>query len=179
MRKRYAPTHDLLARMRYVPEDDTAWRHELVDSECAAIRDKYDPETGHPFWLYFTGQSRFDLEDPAIAPYLDMSASPEIWRFRRLPREERNHIAYLVRANRLEEAWSHAFAHGVVGLDNPGNETGHKLAALLAQSASERTDRQRKEILRVAEDYAAALIPEVGAACFRGSQDLTALEKKP
>jgi hypothetical protein len=178
MRRRFAPTHDILARMRYVPEDDSAWRRDLIKKECSEIPEYLDPEKGHVYWRYFAGMTRYDLDDPQLAPYLDLDAKPETWRFKRLSREIRDDVAFLIRQGRSEPGWALAFSHGVVGLDNPGDENGHALAALLSASAKERTEAQRLEILKAAEDYAAGTIYEVGAACFRGSQDLTSPEKK-
>ncbi len=176
MRKILAPSHDICARMRYVPADDSAWRTELIDAECAELENRYDAEKGHPYWRYFSGSTRFDLDDPALAPYLDREAQAETWRFRRLSIPERDQVTYLVRHSREEEAWRTAFCLGVIGLDNPCGPEGLRLAALL--QPGERTEKQRAAILKAAEDYAASAVVEVGAACYRGSQDLTSSEKK-
>jgi hypothetical protein len=178
MRRRFAPTHDILARMRYVPEDDSAWKRDLIDKECATHSEQFDHDTGHIYWRYFAGVTRYDLDDPQLAPYIDFDAKPETWRFKRLPREIRDDITFMIRQGRTEPAWAMAFAHATTGLDNPGNPLGEHLAALLAASPKERTDEQRREILKAAEDYSAGAIYEVGAAAFRGSQDLTRQEKK-
>ena len=176
MRRLLAPSHDLCARMRYVPADDSAWRMDLVTEECADLGDAKFGEHGHPFWRYYGGWTRFDLDDPAIVPYLDRDAQPEIWKFRRLSLEERGQVAYLLKLGREDEAWRHAFAHGVVGLENPNGPEGVRLTALL--QPGDRTEKQRTAIIKAAEDYSASAVTEVGAACFRGSQDLTPSEKK-
>src|SRR5688500_3135851 len=102
MRRRLAPSHDICARMRYVPMDDSAWRWDLIDQETAGLGDKkYD----HPFWCYYNGSTRFDLDDPAIAPYIDKEARPETWRFRRLPIAERESVEYMVGQGRTAAAY--------------------------------------------------------------------------
>jgi hypothetical protein len=176
MRKLRAPSHDLCARMRYVPAEDSAWRTELIESECSELGVEKYGENGHPFWRYYGGWTRFDLDDPTLAPYLDRDAQPETWKFRRMSLEERGQVAYLLKQGREDEAWRHAFSHGVSGLEHAAGPEGIKLASLL--QPGERTEKQRQAILKAAEDYSASAVAEVGAACYRGSQDLTPSEKK-
>lgn len=177
MRRRLAPSHDLCARMRYVPLDDSAWRSELIKEECAKIVAEFgedadiNPTTGHVFWRYFVGATRFDLTDPAILPYLDLEARPEIWHFRRLTLDERDQVAMLERQGKREELCRYVFVRGVTGLENGTGAAGIKLASALEA-------KDQKAILAALEDYAPSLLPEVADACIRGSQDLTEPEKK-
>lgn len=197
-RQKFAPTHDMCARMRYIPSSDSAWRCELVDREGdemrkAAIaelgenppalelekaqRAPYDVETGHPFWRYFAGVTRFDLDDPALQPYLDRDAKPETWCFRRLTLDERDRVAYYERQGKHEQGMALCYAQAVVALENPGSAEGERLADFIAKlPKTGRTATQVDELLRLTEDYAASITSEVGAAAFQGSQDLTRAE---
>lgn len=159
--------------MRYVPIDDSAWLWSKIDAEVKELGD--EKSGSHPYWVYFSGATRFDLDDPAIKPYLDPAQNPETWRFSRLSLECREQCEYMKRHGRIEAANRQAFLQGVVGLDNPGNMLGEKLSNLLQ---GERNEAKRAQIIEAAEDYAASVVDEVGAACLRGSQDLTAIEKK-
>jgi hypothetical protein len=174
MRRRLAPSHDLCARMRYVPADDSAWRWDLIDAECAELGEKkqYD----HPYWVYFAGASRFDLDDPSIAPYIDKAALPEAWRFRRLTIQEREHCEWLSSQGRKAAANRHAFLCAVIGLENPSTAEGERLAKLL--EPGDRSEKQKDAIVTAVENYASSAFEEVGSACIRGSQDLTPVEKK-
>lgn len=173
MRKRLAPSHDLCARMRFVPADDSSWRWDLIDKECSDLGEqRYE----HVFWRYYNGTTRFDLDDPEIQPYIDREAKPETWKFKRLSLPEREQVNHLVRQGREDEAWRHAYLSGVTGLEHPCSAEGEKLSSLLA--APERTEKARAAILKATEDYAATAVTEVGSACYRGSQDLTPIEKK-
>lgn len=173
-RRALAPTHDLCARMRFIPSGDSAWDEERIIRESKAMgKDDTDPDKGHPFWRYQAGRTRFDLEADGIRDYIDFAKAPETWLFRRLPWEDRETIAYMQRQGRHESAMRMAFLRGCVGLENPVNESGVRLAKLLAAA-----DRDEEKILAAVQDYAASAIGEVGEACVRGSQDLTPQEKK-
>lgn len=183
MRRRFAPSHDLVAAMRFVPPDDAAWRNDLIDAEAAKMSAHVPPEerasvymhaeTGHPYWRYFLGQTRFDLGAADLAPYLDRDAQPETWTFRRLTLQERAHCAHLERSGKTEEARAFAFSSAVTGVENAAGDTGRKLAEAIAA-----TPRSASDVLKAAENYSANAVQEVGAACMRGSQDLTSWEKK-
>lgn len=182
MRRRFAPSHDLVARMVFVPPSDSAWRNDLIDSECAEMSKDVPAEarasvymhadTGHPFWRYFLGLTRFDLDAPELQPYLDRSKMPEMWHFRRLTLAERGHCAQLERADAKESARQYAFACAVTSVDGIVGEAGQALLAAITGR------RDHDAILKAAESYSATSVQEVGAACIRGSQDLTPLEKK-
>lgn len=182
MRRQFAPSHDLVARMVFVPPRDSAWRNDVIDRECAEMSNGapegeraaiyMNPETGHPFWRYWGGHTRFDLDAPELQPYLDRALMPELWHFRRLTLAERGHCRMLERNGMLEASREHAFACGVVSVDNATGETGAALVAALTGK------RDHDAILKAGENYSANAVQEVGAACLRGSQDLTPLEKK-
>lgn len=182
-RRRFAPSHDLVARMRFVPASDGAWRSDLIDAECAKMSAHVEPEarasvymhseTGHPFWRYIAGATRFDLTAAELDAYLDRGAAPETWTFRRLTLAERSHCTYLERAEKLEESRTFAFLAAALGVENATGETGRQLCEALAA-----TPRVSADVLKAAENYAATAVQEVGAACIRGSQDLTSWEKK-
>lgn len=182
MRTRFAPSHDLVARMVFVPPSDSAWRNAVIDAECREMS-KHVPEddrpavymhaeTGHPFWRYWVGHTRFDIDATELQPYLDRSQMPEMWHFRRLTLDERAHCRVLERADRVEDARQYAFACAVTAVDGASGETGRALVEALAAK------RDHAAILKAAENYSAASVQEVGAACLRGSQDLTPIEKK-
>lgn len=197
-RQKFAPTHDVCAKMRFVPSSDSAWKHSLVDSECEAaikaaklelgenpspakLRDAevapFDAEHGHPYWRYFAGATRFDLADPMLQPYIDLDAKPETWRFRRLTLEERDRVAYYDRSGKRETGMAYCYAHAVTALENPASPEGEALADYIAKlPKTGRTAEQVTELLRLTEDYAATAATEVGVAVFQGSQDLTRAE---
>lgn len=197
-RQKFAPTHDICARMRFVPSSDSAWRHELVDRETSELRDAavkdlgenppalalaeaqaspYDSETGHPYWRYFAGATRFDLGDPALQPYLDTAAKPETWCFRRLTLDERERVAYYDRQGKRETGMAYCYSHAVVALENPGSAEGERLADYIAKlPKTGRSADQISELLRLTEDYAATIATEVGVAAFQAAQDLTRAE---
>lgn len=176
MRQRFAPTHSICAAMRYVPQHDSSWRRELIDDEVLKENLKDGELSQHPYWRYYRGETRFDLTDPALQPYIDPSVTPEVWRFRRLTLQTREQIGYLLGQGRLDEAWRYAFERDVVGLEGAVGDAGTKLASLI--SKEDRSDDNRAAIISAAEDYAADAVSEVGGACYRGSRDLTAAEKK-
>lgn len=174
-RRRLAPTHDLCARMRYIPESDTAWDRKRIDEEMKKLgKPGEDSETGHPFQRYHAGTTRFDLEADGIRDYLVPDAPPpEMWLFKRLPWAVREQIAHLTLQGRHLAARRVSFLAGVVGLENPANEAGEKLDQLLR--AEERDD---DAIIAAAEAYAAEVIGEVGGAAMLASKDLSPEEKK-
>jgi hypothetical protein len=182
MRRSFAPSHELVARMVFVSPDDSAWRNDLIDAECGEMskdvpaaerRTIYaHPETGHPFWRYWSGATRYDIDAADLQPYLDRTKLPEFWHFRRLTLAERAHCKALDRAGSYEESRAHAFACAVTSVDGAHGETGAALVAALTGK------RDHDAILKAAENYSANCVQEVGAACIRGSQDLTPLEKK-
>lgn len=197
-RQKFAPTHDLCARMRYVPSSDSAWRHDKVDREVAELRraaiaelgedppassvaeaqaSPYDAEHGHPFWRYFSGATRYDLDDPQLQPYLDRGASPETWSFRRLTLDERDRVAYYDRQGKPETGWAYCYAHAVTELANPGSSEGEKLAEYITRlPKTGRSAEQVDELLRLTENYAATIVTDVGVAIYKGAQDLTRAE---
>jgi hypothetical protein len=184
MRRRFAPSHDLVARMVFVPSDDTAWRTDLIDAECGEMsKDATDyssraaiymhPETGHPFWRYQRGETRYDIDAADLQPYIDRSKTPETWRFRRLTLAERGHCRTLERAGSLDASREYAFGCAVTSVDGAFGPMGEALVAALAKMP-----RDSDAILKAAENYSASSVQEVGQACIWGSQDLTPLEKK-
>jgi hypothetical protein len=180
--------------MRFVPPDDGAWAHDKINSECEAMirsalaalppgatasakadAEKADthPETGHPYWRFIVGATRFDLTLAELQPYIDFDARPETWSFRRLSLTERDEIGYLIGRGRTSEAFRFAFGKGVTRVENATGEAGEALTAEILKAP-----RDEAQLLIAAENYAATCVAEVGAACWRGSQDLTPLEKK-
>lgn len=174
MRRILAPTHDLCAKMRFVPLGDGAWDHERFNREIAVLPP--EQHATHPMLWYQLGYSRFDLGDPAVAPYLRLEDRPETWSFRRLTLAERDEVAWLRRQGRLEDSWRYVFTRAVTSLEHATGETGARLAALLDRRV--RDDDTRAEIEAAASDYSSTAVAEVGEACWRGSQDLTPQEKK-
>jgi hypothetical protein len=176
MRRKFAPTHSICAAMRYIPTDDGAWRRELIDAEVLKENLKDGDLSQHPYWRYYRGETRFDLSDPALQPYLDPGVTPEVWRFRRLATPVREHVGYLLAHGRAEEAWRYVFERDVIGLEGAVGDAGAKLAALI--NKEDRSEETRSAIVAAAEDYAADAMSEIGGACYRGSRDLTVAEKK-
>jgi hypothetical protein len=183
MRRRFAPSHDLVARMVFIPATDDAWDHDRINAECEEMSKAaagFDAkaaiymhaETGHPFWRYQHGHTRFDINAEDLQPYLDRAKQPEMWHFRRVALSERAHYEQLIRADAKEAARGYAFACAVTTVDGAVGETGAALVAALTGK------RDHDAILKAAENYSASSVQEVGAACIRGSQDLTPLEKK-
>ncbi len=134
----------------------------------------YDAETGHPFWVYMLGFTRFDLDAGGIGEYLDQSKNPETWSFRRMTIAERSRYEYLERTKTRTEANAYAFVTCVTGLDNPGTAEGQELARLLGMHKRPKNEK----ILQAVEDYAASALDEVGFAAYQASADLLPHEKK-
>lgn len=177
-RRRFAPTHDLCARMRYIPESDTAWDMDRIQRELAELGpDGENGDTGHPFFRYHSGTTRYDLDADGMRDYLRPDVVPEMWLFRRLEWAQREQIAHMQRAGQTLGAARVAFLGGVVGIENASNEAGRELDRLLRMPLP-RSSERCVEILAAVEAYAAEVILEVGTACLLASRDLSPEEKK-
>lgn len=163
-RQRFAPTHSLTGTPRYVPAGDSSWRSKLIPN---------GDDLEHPYWLYMLGQTRFDLDDPALVELIDLDAKPETWTLRALKMKDRHHVRFLVRRDLWEEACAYAFVRGVVSAENLEGEAGQKLAKLF-----EGKKRDHDAIIEAAGDYAGNAIEEVGNAIINLSADLAPREKK-
>lgn len=171
MRQRFAPSHDLLAKARFIPADDGAWDMARIDAECAKLEKK--AVSDHPFWRYIFGTTRFDLDADGVRDYLDASKAPETWVLRRLKWEDREQIAHLERMGRHESAMRTAFLRGVDSLENAEGPAGRALIDTLRKYP-----RDDQAVIEAVENYAAAVIVEIGGAVMLVSQDLSSEEKK-
>jgi hypothetical protein len=182
----FAPTHDVCAAARFVPEGDDAWNLELVEKECDEIREAVgwtpaskDPDPakdrthGHIYYRYHCGVTRFDLDADGISNYLSFEKKPEIWRLRRLPLAVRAELRLLVRRGEHDRSMYLAFTAGCAGLDNPANEQGQALATELAKAK-----RHPDKILELAENYSTSSIVHVAYAVQELAADLSDQEKK-
>lgn len=185
--------------MQYVPSTDGAWDVERVDAEVARLRvqhdgeqmlahpelpmgaepSTFDPADHHPFWAYFSGRTRYDLDDPELQPYLRRDLKPEIWRLRRLSFEQREHVAYLLRKDQVEAAYFYAFLHGVLALEGVEDDAGLALAKAIAELPAKRLHRHEDGLKAAIADYAMSVVQDVGAAVVQASADLTEAEGKP
>lgn len=171
--------------MLYVPSTDGAWDVARVDEEVADLRrgwpgGPFEPADHHPFYQYFSGRTRYDLDDEDLQPYLDRSKCPEIWRLRRLSFEQREHVQYLLRKDQLEAAYFYAFLHGVVALEGVEDDAaGSHLAKMIGELPAKRLHKHEDALKTAIADYAMGVVDEVGAAVVQASMDLTEPEGKP
>lgn len=177
----FAPTHDVCAAARFIPEDDTAWDTKRIEAECEAMRKgwdgkgtdpAFDRSTGHVFYRYHQGATRYDLDADGISDYVDFDKKPEIWKMRRLSLEDRAEIRMLVKRD-VDRAMRMAICLGCTGLENPSNEAGKTLATELA-----RDKRDNAAILAAFENYSASALVHVATAIQNLSADLDEREKK-
>lgn len=215
-RRRFAPSHSLLARALYIPADDSAWDHERIDKEAAEIRREAgweperpephdtdvslaakqrrnfitdparDQETGHPFFRYQMGFTRYDLDADHLRDYLDESKNPERWTWKRLGIEERRRFESLADLNR-GRAQEFAVMAGLTGLDLGTDENtepdlleaGRKLSTLLVKyEPKDRSEQVRQQILEAFENFSEDALYDVGERIYESAKDLTAQEKK-
>lgn len=169
-RQRFAPTFSLVGTPRYVPAGDSAWRQNLLPD---ADDEKNPAWREHPFWQYLLGNTRFDLEDSALAEFIDLDARPETWTLKPLKLKDRSHVRFLLRRDLQEDANAYAFARCVVSAENLEGEPGKALAELLAAKK-----RDHEAIVDAAHAYAVNVIDDVGNAIITLSGDLAPREKK-
>jgi hypothetical protein len=184
--------------MVFVPINDAAWDFERADREAEALREAWeadrerrkeggeelrdeawDPAEHHPFWAYFSGRTRYHIDDPELQPYLDRSKSPERWTIRRLSFDERQRAQAHLREGRLEEAYWLAFFAGVEALDGVSDEAGEHLAKTIAGLPALRTAKHIATLKEAIAGYAMGVVADVGSAVVQASLDLTAIEGKP
>lgn len=168
--------------MRFVTSTDDAWDVDRVDDETLdKDGNRLDGADDHPFWVYFTGKTRYDLDDERLQPYLDRSKNPEIWTIRRLGWQQRRRVDAMIRKGQLEEAWEFALLHGVVSLEGieDDDEKGQALVKVIEELPKVRTPSHRIALLEAAYDYAAECIDDVGSAVHQASMDLQEAEGKP
>lgn len=146
---------------------------------AAVEGETFDPSDRHPFWAYFSGRSRYDLDDPELQPYLRRDLEPEIWRLRRLSFEEREHVQYLLRKDQLEAAYFYAFLHGVLALGGVQDDAGTALAKAIADLPPKRLHRHEGGLREAIAGYAMGVVGDVGSAVVQASMDLTVAEGKP
>lgn len=167
-RKRFAPSHTLTGTREYVSIDDSAWKLDDVPPISASAA------SDHAFWRYWRGETRFDLHDPDLAPFIDLEAGPETWELRQLKLDERQVVDRFRRRDEVERANYFAFLRCVVTVRNATGPEGERL-----RKALEAEERDEKEIIAAVEAYALDVPNDIGGAAIRASQDLTRLEKKP
>lgn len=184
--------------MVFVPINDAAWDFERADREAEELRqaweadrerrgageelrdEVWDPADHHPFWAYFSGRTRYHLDDPELQPYLDRAKSPERWTIRRLSFDERQRVQAHLRESRLEEAYWLAFFAGVEALDGvTDDEAGERLAKVIADLPDQRTAKHIATLKEAIAGYAMGVVADVGSAVVQASLDLTPIEGKP
>lgn len=139
----------------------------------------FEPAEHHPFYAYFSGRTRYDLDDEELQPYLRRDLKPEIWRLRQLGYDQRTHAAYLLRKDLQEEAYFYAFLHGVCALEGVEDEGGRALAKAIAELPAKRLHRHEEPLKAAIAGYAMGVVFDVGAAIVQASMDLTSAEGKP
>lgn len=201
-RKKRAPTHDLTAPMRFVPASDGAWCDDLIDREIEQMRtaaeaecqaaaaraeqegepppELYDENRLHIWQRYQMGDTRFNLDDPDLEPYLNRDKSPEIWTIRRLSFDQRSVCSRLSARGEEEQANWIAFMAGVLALEGVEDDpAGKALAKAIADLPNRRTSKHERKIKDAIADYAMGVVNDIGVAIRTGSMDLQAAEGKP
>lgn len=188
-RKR-APQHRLDHRPKYVPLDDPALDQDVVAAALLDKRDQLELPDGSevvdivPLRRYLSGQTRFDLEEPALRECLAKTSAldlerAEVWELRVLPFDLRLRCIQTAetderRANLL------AFAHGVVGLRLPTTdaESQRLIKVIEKLPAKDRSKGQIQELYEATADYRFDAIDDVGVAVRLLSSDLSEEERK-
>jgi hypothetical protein len=187
-RKR-APQHRLDHRPKYVPLDDPALDQDLVAAVLLDKRDQVERPDGElldlvPLRRYLSGQTRYDLEEPALRECLAKTGAldldqAEVWELRVLPFDQRLRCIQTAetderRANLL------AFAHGVVGLRLPTTDAAslRLIKVIEGLPAKDRTKAQIQDLYEATADYRFNAIDDVGEAVRLLSSDLSEEERK-
>jgi len=186
-RKR-APQHRLDHRPKYVPLDDPALDQDLVAAVLLDKRDQLERDGEQldlvPLRRYLSGQTRYDLEEPALRECLAKTGAldlerAEVWELRVLPFDLRLRCIQTAetderRANLL------AFAHGVVGLRLPTTdaESLRLIKVIEGLPAKDRTKAQIQDLYDAVADYRFDAIDDVGGAVRLLSSDLSEEERK-
>jgi hypothetical protein len=165
----------LRADIQGAEEPDEQLLEELAAVEAEAL----DLADHHPFWRYFSGRTRYDIDDPELQSYLRHELEPEIWRLRTLSFEQRERANYLLRKDLIEEGYFYAFLHGVLGLEGVSDEAGGRLAKALAELPAKRLHKHEGALKEAIAGYAMGVVAEVGSAVVQASADLTSAEGKP
>lgn len=166
MRKTRAPKHTLAHPMEFIPAGDSAWSQDIPG----------DATSDHPFWRYWRGETRFDLQDDDVTALLDADADPEVWRLRVLDYADRMTCQRLLGRGEPLAAYEHAFLRGVVGVTGASAELAE---ALEEKTPTKRQGKHIKAIKEAVERYAFDAVQDIGAAVIRSSGDLTVAEGKP
>ena len=174
-RKKFAPSHSITGPMLFIPAGDGAWLDEQIDAETHDDKGKALPaQDEHPFWRYFHGETRYDLDAEGIREYLDPEKDPETWQIKALSMKQRHRVDALLRVGDVEGAQLFAFLRGcedlIAGASNPAGE-----ALAKALRAKKRKD---ENVVAAVEAYAFDVVNDVGSAIIRVSKDLTPQEKK-
>lgn len=169
-----APQHSVTAAIRVISGSDPAWDHPTIDAEFEALS-KQSPGATHPWVAYRRGETRFDLDAPAMIfgeertakSYLRPEAKPMIWHGRRLK------LAEQVRLRDIggDEAKLMAFRLGAIDVENapdnvriPEQVMGRAMSEQMADS--------------IAEIVGVDTVLEVGDSIMKASAAPTSAEKK-
>jgi hypothetical protein len=169
----HAPAHRIDATPVLVLEDDSAWDRARITAEISKLKKQGDR---HPFAVYQSGETRYDLgavvrlpngTEAKVTDYLDIG---QAWQFelRRLSWSEVYAIEQTIRSN---PPVGHAMAcrMGLVKIVGPG------APKMEHDAAGNVTDESMQALF----DLRASLPALVGQAVFSASLPLTASEKKP
>lgn len=162
MALRLVPTHSLDAPISVILKDDDAW-------DLTQIEADNDARAAWDRWLL--GASRYDLR--IARPWLKADAQPTVFRMRRLPLAEWQHVENL-RDTSEKAGLMLALSYALVGIDVPVGED-----PVLLEGPSSKNKRLTPEDFdrldaRGFRPYLAAL----AFAAWRSSLDLTDEEKK-
>lgn len=189
MTRRRAPQHRLDHEPHYVPLDDPAFDQNVVAKVLLDKRDTLELDDGEevdlvPLRRYLAGQTRYDLDEPALRECLAKTGAlkveeAEVWTLRVLPFERR--LQCIQRAD-VDERGANllAFAHGVTGLKTAETDpaTEKLIKVIAAMPAKDRTAAQIRELYEAVADYRFDALDDVGAAVRLLSSDLTEEERK-
>jgi hypothetical protein len=122
------PTHRIDAPIVLVLLDDPAWDFERIKAEQTEMEKAGEDPKRHPYVVYQSGASRYDLEatskvlgHPRCAQdYLDESKSPARIKLRRLSYKQYYEVETCLRRDALEEGYLLACRYGLDSIDASG-----------------------------------------------------------
>lgn len=177
------PQHSVTAPIRFIHREDPVWDRDRWQAELGREGITDEEHDQHPIVLYFSGDSRYDLDaygtvveldgERAKVPvprrprdYLKPDGRPTTWHLRRLKMTQQASLDDTPR----HSARMAAFALGVTKLEN--GPDGLEVVGAAGPLSTAMVDA-------VAEHYGAAMIYDVGEAVLRASKAPTHAEKKP
>lgn len=165
------PRHRIDGEMVYISRHDTAWDHERIKKERAALK----RGESHPWDSWVDGESRFD-EKLLPSEYLLEGETPVRFRLRRLERNLSSVLRDQIGVTSLQtRACIDAFANGVKSAD--GLDTTPDVIDWPGNDARKRLGPGDLDALE--KHMHLTYMADVGLAVLRANWELTESEKKP